>query len=140
MCLPRRACLRRSQRCGGSWGRSRSACLPPFALWPENTQVRISQGTRVHLSSIQSHRHGFIFLHIWNFKLWIASYLELLPSDGLHVALLANGEFVGDLGVCGVDLCPGEVIAALGDLRDQLVVTALLNDVSGDTLSGKRGV
>lgn len=62
-----------------------------------------------------------------------ASYLEFLSSDGLHVALLANGELVGDLGVCGVDLGPGEVVAALSDLCDQLVVTALLNNVIRDT-------
>lgn len=60
------------------------------------------------------------------------SHLELLSSDGLHVALLSDGEVVGDLGVGGVDLGPGEGIAVLGDLRDQLVVTALLNDVIGD--------
>lgn len=64
------------------------------------------------------------------------SHLELLSSDGLHVALLSDGEVVGDLGVGGVDLGPGEGIAVLGDLRDQLVVTALLNDVIGDAWSG----
>lgn len=62
-----------------------------------------------------------------------ASYLELLSSDGLHVAFLADGEFVGDLGVCGIDLSPGEVVSILAHLCDQLVVTALLNDGGGDT-------
>lgn len=61
------------------------------------------------------------------------AHLELLSSDGLHVTLLPDGEVVGDLGVGGVDLGPGEGIAILGDLRDQLVVTTLLNDVIGDT-------
>lgn len=64
---------------------------------------------------------------------FFASYLEFLSSDSLHVALLADGELVGDLGVCWIDLGPGEVIAFLSDLCDQLVVTALLNDVIRDT-------
>ena len=61
------------------------------------------------------------------------SYLEFLSSNGLHITLLADGELVGDRGVCGVDLGPGEVVAVLGDLCDQLVVAALLNDCIGDT-------
>lgn len=61
------------------------------------------------------------------------SYLEALSSDGLHVALLANGKVVGDLGVGRVMLRPGEVIPTLDDLRDRLVVAALLDDVVWDT-------
>ena len=61
------------------------------------------------------------------------SYLEFLSSNGLHISLLADGELVGDRGVCWVDLGPGEVVAVLGDICDQLVVTALLNDSIGDT-------
>lgn len=61
------------------------------------------------------------------------SYLEFLSSDGFHITLLANGEPVGDFCVCGVDLGPCEVIAVLGNLSDQLVVAALLDDVIGDT-------
>lgn len=60
-------------------------------------------------------------------------YLEFLSSNGLHVALFADGELVGDFSVRGVDLSPGEVVTFLGDLGDQLVVTALLDDVIGDT-------
>lgn len=63
-------------------------------------------------------------------------YLESLPSNGLHVAFLADGEGVGDLGVCGVDLGPGEGVAVLGHLCDQLVVAAFLNDVIWDTCAG----
>lgn len=66
-------------------------------------------------------------------SVFFPSYLEFLSSDGLHVALLVDGELVGDCGVCGVDLAPGKVVATLGDLRDQLVVAALLDDVIGDT-------
>lgn len=68
-----------------------------------------------------------------SFPSFLPSYLEFLPSDGLHVTLLANGELVGDLGVLGVELSPGEVISILGHLCDQLVVPALLDDVIRDT-------
>lgn len=79
-----------------------------------------------------------VFLHV---SLTRSSYLEFLPSDGLHIALLADGELVGDLGVRGVDLGPGEVVSVLGDLCDQLVVATLLDDFVGDACSGKaRGV
>lgn len=61
------------------------------------------------------------------------SYLELLPSDGLHVALFPDGELVGDPRVGGVHLGPGEVVPVLGHLRDQLVVAAFLDDVVRDT-------
>lgn len=60
------------------------------------------------------------------------SHLEFLPSDGLHVALLADGEAVGDFGVSWVDVGPGEGVAGLGDLSDHLVVAALCDDVFGD--------
>lgn len=66
-----------------------------------------------------------------------SSYLEFLLSDGLHIALLADGERVGDLGVCGVDLGPGEVVSVLGDLCDHLVVATLLDDVVGDACRRK---
>lgn len=59
--------------------------------------------------------------------------LEFLPSDGLHVAFLADGEGVGDLCICGVDLGPREGVTVLGHLCDQLVVAAFLNDVIRDT-------
>lgn len=65
--------------------------------------------------------------------------LEFLPSNGLHVAFLADGEGVGDLGICGVNLGPGECVAVLGHLCDQLVVTAFLNDVIRDTCEEPRG-
>lgn len=87
-----------------------------------------------HFCWVYNPPHGFI-------SGFFASYLEFLSSDGLHVALLADGEGVGDLGVCGVDLGPGEGITILGDLCDQLVVTAFLNDVIRDTYGGdRRGV
>lgn len=60
------------------------------------------------------------------------AYLEFLPSNGLHVALLADSEVVGDFGISGVDVGPAEGVAILGDFRDHLVVTALLDDVFGD--------
>lgn len=65
--------------------------------------------------------------------------LKFLPSDGLHVAFLADGEGVGDLGICGVDLGPGEGVTVLGHLCDQLVVAAFLNDVIRDTCEEPRG-
>lgn len=65
------------------------------------------------------------------------SYLEFLPSDGLHVALLADGEVVGDFGVSGVDVGPAEGLAGLGDLSDHLVVAALFDDVIGDACRGR---
>lgn len=65
------------------------------------------------------------------------SYLEFLPSDGLHVALLADGEVVGDFGVSWVDVGPGEGFAGLGDLSDHLVVAALCDDVIGDACGGR---
>lgn len=65
------------------------------------------------------------------------SYLEFLPSDGLHVALLADGEVVGDFGVSGVNVGPAEGLAGLGDLSDHLVVAALFNDVIGDACRGR---
>lgn len=71
---------------------------------------------------------------------FFASYLEFLSSNGLHVALLVDGEGVGDLGVFGVELCPGEGIPILGDLCDHLVVTAFLDDVIGDTYEDRRGM
>lgn len=67
--------------------------------------------------------------HVW----LIYSHLEFLSTDGLHIALLANGELVADFGVCRINLSPDEVIAILANLCDELVVTALLNDVIRDT-------
>lgn len=67
-----------------------------------------------------------------------ALYLEFLPPNGLHVAFLADGEGVGDPGVCGVDLAPGEGVSVLGHLCDQPVVAAFLDDVSGDTCEESR--
>lgn len=69
----------------------------------------------------------------FSFLSFLATHLELLSSNGLHVALLSNSEGVGDLGFCGVDLGPREGITILGYLCDQLVVTAFLNDVIRDT-------
>lgn len=63
-------------------------------------------------------------------------YLELLPSDGLHFSLLADGELVGDCGTFGVDVGPAEGVAVLGDLGDHLVVAALCDDVIGDACGG----
>lgn len=65
------------------------------------------------------------------------TYLEFLPSDGLHVALLADGEVVGDLGLFGVDVGPAEGVARLGDLSDHLVVAALCDDIVGDACRGR---
>lgn len=65
-----------------------------------------------------------------------SSYLEFLSSDGLHVALLADGEVVGDFGALGVDVGPAEGVAGLGDLSDHLVVAALFHDVIGDACRG----
>lgn len=70
---------------------------------------------------------------------FFAVYLEFFPSNGLHVTFLADGEGVGDLGICGVDLGPGEGVAVLGHLCDQLVIAAFLYDVIWDTCAEARG-
>lgn len=72
----------------------------------------------------------------WPVTRLLPPYLEFLPSDGLHVALLADGEVVGDFGVPGVDVGPAEGVARLGDLSDHLVVAALCDDVIGDACRG----
>lgn len=64
--------------------------------------------------------------------LLLCSYLEFLPPDGLHVALLADDEGVGDFVAFWVQVGPAEGVAVLGDLCDHLVVAAFLDDVSGD--------
>lgn len=65
--------------------------------------------------------------------LLLCSYLEFLPPDGLHVGLLADGEGVGDFVAFWVEVGPAEGVAVLGDFCDHLVVTAFLDDVSGDS-------
>lgn len=78
-------------------------------------------------------------MDLWIFFLsFLTTYLELLSSNGLHVAFLANSEVVGDLCICGVDLGPREGITILGYLCNQLVVTAFLNDVIRDTCGEMR--
>lgn len=62
----------------------------------------------------------------------VASHLELLAPDGLYVALLADGERVGDGVAPGVLLGPGEVLAILLHLRDDLEVAGLVNGVAGE--------
>lgn len=82
---------------------------------------------------------SLIFIIFSNICEVFGTNLEFLPSDGLHVAFLADGEGVGDLGICGVDLGPGEGVTVLGHLCDQLVVAAFLNDVIRDTCEEPRG-
>lgn len=82
---------------------------------------------------------SLIFIIFSNICEVFGTDLEFLPSDGLHVAFLADGEGVGDLGICGVDLGPGEGVTVLGHLCDQLVVAAFLNDVIRDTCEEPRG-
>lgn len=53
--LPRQACPRKSQRCGGSWGRRRTACLRPWSQWPEGVGERDTQGRAVELEVLTPH-------------------------------------------------------------------------------------
>lgn len=76
-------------------------------------------------------------LTLWPGHSAAPSYLEFLPPDGLHVALLSDGEVVGNFGVFGVDVGPAEGVAGLGDLSDHLVVAALCDDVIGDACRGR---
>lgn len=63
----------------------------------------------------------------------LMSYLNSLSSKDLHATLLANGEVVCDLGILGVSLCPGKIIPILGDICEDLVDTALLDDAIRDS-------
>lgn len=87
-----------------------------------NTREVVSRGTFI-LSPLFATR----------IVLLLCSYLEFLPPDGLHVALLADDEGVGDLVAFWVDVGPAEGVTILGDLCDHLVVAAFLHDVSGDS-------
>lgn len=87
-----------------------------------NTQEVVSRGTFILPPPFATHIVLLFF-----------SYLEFRPPDGLHVALLADGEGVGDLVAFWVDVGPAEGVAVLGDLCDHPVVTTFLDDVSGDS-------
>lgn len=57
--------------------------------------------------------------------------LELLASHRFNLALLVDNELVGH-GLVGVCLGPDKRVAILNHLRDDLEVTALLDDIIGN--------